>query len=274
MSVVVAALYHFAPIEDPAALRVPLLALCQAQQIKGTLLLAGEGINGTIAGSRAGIDAVLAFLRADERFCALEHKESLADEPPFGRLKIKLKKEIVTMGVPGVDPNHIKGTYVEAEEWNALISRPDVLLIDTRNDYEVDVGTFRHAVSPQTATFREFPEYVNQQLAGDKQRPIAMFCTGGIRCEKASAYLKDQGFENVFHLHGGILKYLETVPAENSLWDGECYVFDERIAVTHGLEQGQTVQCKACGHPVTAEQQQSPLWNPPLSCPHCADAGS
>lgn len=268
-SVVVAALYHFARVPDTAALQTALRDVCERAEVKGSLLIASEGINGTIAGSREGIDAVLSFLRADPRFSALEHKESTAGQMPFARMKIKLKREIVTMGVPGVDPEHLVGTYVEPQAWNALLADPDVLVIDTRNDYEVQVGSFRNAVSPETASFSEFPDYVARELRGQEQRPIAMFCTGGIRCEKASSYLRAQGFEQVYHLRGGILKYLETVPEAESLWDGECYVFDERIAVGHGLTQGQTRQCDACGHPVTAQEQASPDYDAGVSCPHC-----
>jgi UPF0176 protein len=243
--------------------------LCAQHGVYGTLLLASEGINGTIAGSRAGIDAVLSGLRADSRFATLTHKESFAAEMPFARLKIKLKQEIVTMGVPGVDPAQLVGSYVEPAEWNALLDDPEVLVLDTRNRYEIKIGSFRNAVSPETDSFREFPEYVARELRGQEQRPIAMFCTGGIRCEKATSYLRDQGFERVYHLRGGILKYLETVPEAESQWEGECYVFDERIAVRHGLVRGQTRQCDACGEPLTAAEQQSRDYEPGISCPKC-----
>jgi UPF0176 protein len=266
---VVAALYHFAAVPDFVELREPLHAVCAQAGVRGTLLLASEGINGTIAGTRAGIDAVLAHLRADPRFAALEHKESLADELPFGRLKIKLKNEIVTMGVPGIDPARIVGTYVEPQQWNALLANPDLLLIDTRNDYEVKVGTFENAVSPQTQSFREFPDYVERELRGQEQRPIAMFCTGGIRCEKATAYLRERGFEQVYHLRGGILKYLEQVAEADSLWNGECYVFDERVAVGHGLKPGQTRRCEACGDPLSIAEQASADFVPGVHCPNC-----
>lgn len=268
-AVVVAALYHFARLPDFAALRAPLRAVCAENGVRGTLLLASEGINGTIAGPRAGIDALLAHLRADPRFATLEHKESFAAQMPFERLKIKLKREIVTMGVPGVDPAHLVGSYVEPQDWNALISDPEVLVIDTRNRYEVKIGSFRNAVSPQTDSFREFPAYVARELRGQEQRRIAMMCTGGIRCEKASSYLREQGFEQVYHLRGGILKYLETVPEAESLWDGECYVFDERVAVGHGLKQGLTRQCDACGQPLTPQEQASADYEVGISCPAC-----
>lgn len=268
---VVAALYHFASHPDFAEKRAPLLALCEAQGIKGTLLLAEEGINGTIAGSREGIDAVLAFLRADPRFAALEHKESVSAEPPFPRLKIRLKQEIVTLGVPGIDPSREVGTYVEPEDWNALIADPEVVLIDTRNDYEVALGTFEGALDPMTETFREFPEYVARHLDPAKHRKVAMFCTGGIRCEKASAFMLKQGFEQVYHLKGGILNYLERVPADDSAWRGECFVFDERVTVDHALRPGQHVLCRGCGMPVSVEQQALPSFVAGVSCEHCHD---
>ena len=222
---VVAAVYKFVKLSDCVAMREPLLAQCDALGITGTLLLAEEGITGTIAGTRTGIDKLLAYLRSDLRLADLEHKESSADHPPFYRMKVKLKKEIVTMGVPGIDPAEQAGTYVKPEDWNALISDadgllPDILLIDTRNDYEVEVGTFKGAIDPRITTFREFPDYVKNNFDPKKQPRVAMFCTGGIRCEKASAYMLQQGFSEVYHLQGGILKYLENVPAEQSLWQG------------------------------------------------------
>ncbi len=268
-TIVVAALYKFVSLPDYQQLQPDLLAFCQAQAVKGTLLLAEEGINGTIAGSRAGIDAVLAYLQADARLADLEHKESYTDEAPFLRMKVKLKKEIVTMGVSGISPTLQAGTYVEAKDWNALISDPDVLLIDTRNQYEVDIGTFKNAINPQTTNFREFPDYVSQTLDPAKHKKVAMFCTGGIRCEKSTAYLKNQGFAEVYHLKGGILKYLEEVPKEESLWQGECFVFDQRVAVDHGLAEGSYEQCFACRHPVSEADKASPEYEPGVSCPHC-----
>lgn len=269
--IVVAALYHFARLPDYRELREPLLALCEQESIRGTILLAEEGINGTIAGSREGIDKVLAHIRADDRLAELEHKESFYDEMPFYRMKVKLKKEIVTMGVPDTDPANIVGTYLDAEEWNAMISDPDVVVIDTRNQYEVDIGTFKNAVSPETETFREFPEYVEKELADKKDKKIAMFCTGGIRCEKSTSYLKSQGFENVYHLKGGILKYLETVdPAEN-LWEGECFVFDNRVSVDKDLKKGIYDQCHACRRPISEEDMASEHYVKGVSCPHCID---
>ena len=270
--IVVAALYKFVSLPDFAEKKDPLLAYCLAQNIKGTLLLAQEGINGTIAGSRAAVDAVLSFLRTDPRLADLEHKESYTDIPPFDRMKVRLKKEIVPLGVPEVDPNQKVGTYVTPEEWNQLISDPEVVLIDTRNDYEVQIGTFQGACNPQTASFREFPDYVRQNLDPQKHKKVAMFCTGGIRCEKASSYMLEQGFEEVYHLKGGILKYLEAVPAEESLWSGECFVFDQRVAVRHGLELGSYDACVACGRPIADADKTSEKYEEGISCPHCFDS--
>ncbi|OYZ05380.1 MAG: hypothetical protein B7Y32_03610, partial [Methylophilales bacterium 16-45-7] len=253
-----AALYKFVSLPNYQALQAPILAMCNQHQIKGTLLLATEGINGTIAGAPEHIQAVLAALRQYPEFSDLEHKESYADTHPFYRMKVKLKKEIVTMGVPNIDPNQVVGTYVKPEDWNALISDPDVILLDTRNDYEVSIGTFHGAVDPKTTTFRQFPEYVAQNLDKNKHKKVAMFCTGCIRCEKASSFMKQQGFEEVYHLQGGILKYLETVPKELSMWEGECFVFDQRVAVKHGLEVGDYDQCYACRMPLSPEELKSP----------------
>lgn len=269
--IIVAALYKFAKLPDYRALQNPILACCEANGIKGTLLLAQEGINGTVAGSRADIDALLAFLRSDARLATLEHKESLTDEMPFYRMKVRLKKEIVTLGVPGIDPNEKVGTYVAPEDWNALISDPDVLVVDTRNDYEYDIGTFRGALDPKTTTFREFPAYVKQNLDPAKHKKVAMFCTGGIRCEKATAFMLEQGFEDVYHLQGGILKYLEKIPAEQSLWEGECFVFDQRVAVGHGLSVGQHDQCRSCRYPISPEDKASLKYQEGVSCPRCFD---
>jgi UPF0176 protein len=269
---VVAAIYKFVKLADCAALRAPLQAQCDALGITGTLLLAEEGINGTIAGTRSGIDQILAYLRSDPRLADLEHKESAADQPPFYRMKVKLKKEIVTMGVPGINPTELVGQYVKPEDWNALINDPDVLLIDTRNDYEVEVGTFKGAVDPRITTFREFPEYVKNNLDPQQKPRVAMFCTGGIRCEKASAYMLQQGFSEVYHLQGGILKYLENVPAEESLWQGECFVFDQRVAVGQGLAPGHYELCYGCSRPITAEEKASPKYQAGVSCPNCYDS--
>ncbi|WP_308363634.1 MULTISPECIES: rhodanese-related sulfurtransferase [unclassified Microbulbifer] len=267
--IVVCALYKFVTLDDFESLRQPLLERMLKHRVRGTLLLAREGVNGTVAGTREGIDALLAYLRNDPRLAELEYKESYTDTPPFLRSKVKLKREIVTMGVENIDPRRSVGTYVDPADWNALISDPEVLLIDTRNDYEVQVGTFEQAVNPQTTSFREFPEYVRENLDPEKHKKVAMFCTGGIRCEKSTAYLKEQGFEEVYHLRGGILKYLEEVPKEKSLWRGECFVFDERVTVNHDLQRGNYDQCNACRMPVTEEEKQSAQFEQGVSCPHC-----
>lgn len=269
--IVVAALYRFVTLTDYVALREPLHQTMLAHDVKGTLLLAEEGINGTVAGSRAGIAALLAWLRSDPRMAALEHKESYCDEQPFYRTKVKLKKEIVTLGVPGTDPNKTVGTYVKPQDWNALISDPEVLVIDTRNDYEVAIGSFKRAIDPKTASFREFPEYVKQHFDPAVHKKVAMFCTGGIRCEKASSYMLNEGFEEVYHLQGGILKYLEEVPAEQSLWQGDCFVFDNRVTVRHDLTEGEYELCHACRQPVSAAERASEHYSPGISCPHCWD---
>ncbi len=269
--IVVSALYKFAELDDFESLRKPLLKLMEEHQVKGTLLLAKEGINGTIAGDRKGTDALLAWLRSDRRLADIDAKESYEQAMPFYRSKVKLKKEIVTMGVESIDPKKIVGTYVKPQDWNALISDPDVMLIDTRNDYEVQIGGFKNAINPETDTFREFPQYVKDNLDPSKHKKVAMYCTGGIRCEKSTAYLKEQGFDEVFHLQGGVLKYLEEIPADESLWEGECFVFDNRVAVNHDLEKGQYDQCYACRYPITEEEKNSPQFEQGVSCPHCYD---
>ncbi|WP_374351541.1 rhodanese-related sulfurtransferase [Chitinimonas sp.] len=270
-SIVVAALYKFVTLEDYQALRQPLHDTMVQHGVKGTLLLAREGINGTVSASRAGIDGLLDWLKRDPRFHDLDHKESYCDSQPFYRTKVKLKQEIVTMGVPNVDPNEKVGHYVEPQDWNALIADPEVLLIDTRNDYEVAIGTFKGAIDPHTDSFREFPAYVQQHFDPAKHKKVAMFCTGGIRCEKASSYMLGAGFDEVYHLKGGILKYLETVPEEQSLWQGECFVFDNRVTVRHDLSQGDYQLCHACREPVSPEERQSPHYVAGISCPHCWD---
>ncbi|WP_430511728.1 rhodanese-related sulfurtransferase [Pannonibacter phragmitetus] len=232
----VAALYKFVPLEDFRDLRGQLLDLCQTHEICGSLLLAAEGINGTIAGTEENLRHVLGVIRQDPRLADLNHKESWAERKPFQRMKVRLKKEIVTLGVETVDPRKRVGSYVAPEDWNGLISSPDVLVIDTRNDYEFAFGTFEGAINPKTRSFREFPQWLKAQQALEGKPKVAMFCTGGIRCEKATSLLLDMGFEDVFHLDGGILNYLEKMPEEKSLWSGECFVFDERIAVDHNLK--------------------------------------
>jgi len=272
--VVVAALYRFAALPDFEALRDPLYQLMIEHEVRGTLLLAKEGINGTIAGSRQGIDRIMDWLKSDSRFADLEAKESYVDTPPFYRTKVKLKKEIVTMGVEGIDPNDIVGTYVEPADWNALIADPEVLVLDTRNKYEVDIGSFENAINPETESFRELPAYVERHLDPVKHKKVAMFCTGGIRCEKSTAFLKQQGVSEVYHLKGGILKYLEEVPETESKWRGECFVFDNRVAVNHQLEKGQYDQCHACRRPITEDDKQSPHYKKGVSCHHCYQSHS
>jgi UPF0176 protein len=270
----VAALYRFCRFEAFEELRAPLAAFCCARGIKGTLLLAREGINGTVAGSDEAILELVAWLEVIPELAGLELKYSRAAEMPFHRMKVRLKREIVTMGVEGIDPLEGTGAYVAPQDWNALIADPDTIVVDTRNDYEVSIGTFRGAVDPKTSSFREFPAWVEQHRDELEGRKVAMFCTGGIRCEKATAYVKSLGIDEVFHLKGGILKYLEEVPAEESLWEGECFVFDERVAVSHGLEQGSAVLCRACRHPLAPDEQASPQFQEGVSCPHCFEVRS
>jgi len=267
--IVVCALYKFVTLENFQSLRQPLHDVMETNQVRGTLLLANEGINGTIAGNRTGIDKVLTWLRTDNRLADIDTKESFTDTLPFNRTKVKLKKEIVTLGIEGIDPKRVVGTYVEPSNWNQLISDPEVILIDTRNDYEYQVGTFKNAINPNTESFREFPAYVSKHLDPEKHKKVAMFCTGGIRCEKSTAFLKEQGFEEVYHLKGGILKYLEKVPADETLWEGECFVFDERVTVNLQLEKGQYDQCNACRLPITEADKASPHYEKGVSCPHC-----
>lgn len=269
MPIRVAALYRFCRLPDFAGLRQPLQDLCDAHGIKGTLLLAHEGINGTVAGSDGAIDALVAWLQARPDFQGMELKFSRAATMPFHRMKVRLKKEIVTMGVTDIDPLSGAGAYVEPAAWNDLISDPDTVVVDTRNAYEVTLGTFRGAIDPKTSTFREFPDWVARNHNLLSGRKVAMFCTGGIRCEKATAYVRSLGIEEVYHLKGGILQYLEDVPAHESLWDGECFVFDERVSVRHGLETGEAALCRACRHPLTPAERASPAFEEGVSCPHC-----
>lgn len=267
----VAALYHFTRFDDAAALKEPLLSACEAHGIKGTLLLAREGINGTIAGLPEALEAVLAHIRALPGCAGLEVKHSHAPEMPFHRMKVRVKREIVTMGEPDIDPTLIVGTYVDPADWNALIADPETVVIDTRNDYEVAIGTFAGAIDPQTPTFRDFPGWFrahrDELLAG--KRRVAMFCTGGIRCEKSTAFLRSEGVEEVYHLKGGILKYLEQVPEDHSLWQGECFVFDERVSLGHGLAQGTFQLCRACRRPLDDEALAHPDYEDGVSCPAC-----
>ena len=265
----VAALYHFAPFPDPEALKTPLAKLACGLGVRGTLLLAHEGINGTIAGTREGIDAVIAHIRALPGCADLIWKESTAETMPFGRMKVRLKREIVTMGQPDIDPTAAVGRYVAPQDWNALIQDPDVAVIDTRNDYEVAIGTFRGAVDPGTRSFREFPQWWEANRAQFAGKRIAMFCTGGIRCEKSTNYLLGQGLNEVYHLKGGILKYLEDVPEAESLWQGQCFVFDDRVSVGHGLQPGGFGSCGACRRPVTPEDRAHPGFEEGVACPAC-----
>ena len=265
----VAALYHFTRFADPAALRAPLQEKCDALGITGSLLLAGEGINGTIAGTREGIDAILLYLRALPGCDTLEHKESTASLPPFPRMKVKVKKEIVTMGQPDVDPIARVGHYIEAKDWNDLICSPDVAVIDTRNDYEVGIGTFKGAIDPQTKSFRDFPKWWQDNKGRFHNKRIAMFCTGGIRCEKSTNYLLGQGVEEVYHLKGGILKYLEEVPEKDSMWEGDCFVFDARVSVGHSLKEGPHQLCYACRRPLLAEDRARPEYEHGVACHQC-----
>ncbi|SPH24108.1 hypothetical protein DEA8626_03157 [Defluviimonas aquaemixtae] len=269
--ITVAALYRFTPFPDPAVLRGPLLSVCEDAGVKGTLLLAREGVNGTIAGPRAGIDAVLAHIRALPGCAGLDWKESTATEMPFGRMKVRLKREIVTMGEPDVDPTGGAGHYVEPADWNELISARDVVVIDTRNDYEVAIGTFEGAVDPGTKSFREFPGWWRENAARFGNKRVAMFCTGGIRCEKSTNFLLKHGVKEVFHLKGGILKYLEEVPERESLWHGACFVFDQRVSVGHGLTSGGHAMCHACRRPLTDADRAHPAYEEGVCCPACAD---
>ena len=267
----VAALYKFVKLPNYKLLQKPIDDVCNDNGIKGTLLLASEGINGTVAGTEKGIRTLLSYLRSTQEFKDLLHKESWAEEMPFLRMKVRLKKEIVTMGVPGTDPNKIVGSYVKPEDWNALISDPDVILVDTRNDYEVEIGTFKGAVDPKTTNFRDFPDWVKSNKELLKKPKVAMFCTGGIRCEKSTAYMKEQGYDDVYHLEGGILKYLEEIPKTESMWEGECFVFDNRISVKHGLEEGSYDQCYGCRWPITDQDKASSKYIKGVCCPRCFD---
>ncbi len=270
-AVIVCALYRFTRFENYAEWREPLLEFLRENRIRGTLLLADEGINGTVAGPRESIDALKAFLGSRLGLSDIDYKESEADEQPFYRTKVKLKKEIVTMGVPGIDPLESAGTYVAPGDWNQLISDPSVVVIDTRNQYEVDIGTFEGALNPGTGSFREFPEFVEKNLDPEQHPRVAMFCTGGIRCEKSTAYLRERGFREVYHLQGGILRYLEEVPEEQSMWRGECFVFDNRVTVNHALLPGDYQLCGACRAPLSASDRRDSRFVRGVSCPHCHD---
>ena len=265
----ICALYKFTRLDDFEEIQGPLKIFLESLNIRGTLLLAKEGVNGTISGDNDSIMKSLDYLQKDERLVGLEYKFSYSEKPPFKRLKVKLKKEIVTLGVSDIDPIFSSGTYVKPADWNELINDPDVVLIDTRNNYEFEIGSFKGSINPNTETFREFPAYTKNNLEKYRDKKIAMFCTGGIRCEKSTAYLKSKGFENVFHLQGGILKYLEEVKEDESLWEGECFVFDDRVAVKHNLELGKYDQCHACRFPITDEDKEHPYYEKGASCPRC-----
>ena len=267
------AFYHFITLDNIKSLKTIIQDYCDNKSLKGTILLAQEGINGTISGKEDDILGFHKFIKKDQKFSNafknLEYKSSWSNENPFYRMKVRLKKEIVALGIPEVSPTIKVGKYVKPEDWNSLINDPDVILIDTRNNYEVDIGTFNNAINPKTTSFREFPQYVKNNLKSKENKKIAMFCTGGIRCEKASSYMIEKGFKEVYHLQGGILKYLEEVPKEKSLWQGECFVFDQRVAVTNELKEGQYSQCYACRHPLSPEEMKSSHYNEGISCSYC-----
>ena len=267
------AFYQFVSLKNIHQLQAFILKFCQKNSIKGTILLASEGINGTISGDEKKIQKFIEFIKEDSffknNFKNLEHKESWASENPFYRMKVRLKKEIVALGVDGISPTKKVGEYVNPEDWNKLINDPNTIVIDTRNNYEVDIGTFKNSINPETETFREFPSYVEKNLKDNKQKKVAMFCTGGIRCEKATSLMLNEGFEDVYHLKGGILKYLESIPKDKSLWQGEGFVFDQRVAVTHGLDEGQYDQCYACRHRLSPEELESNQYTKGISCPYC-----
>lgn len=269
--IVVMALYKFVKFPEFQEQRQGLVDFMDKWAIKGTLLLAAEGVNGTVAGPAKGIEALQQYLNGIPELAGFGHKESYTEEQPFYRTKVKLKKEIVTMGVEGIDPLQVVGSYVKPKDWNQLISDPDVVLVDTRNDYEVEVGTFKGALNPDTESFREFPAYIKQTLDPAKHKKVAMFCTGGIRCEKSTAYMKEQGFDEVYHLEGGILKYLEEVPEQESLWEGECFVFDNRVTVNHQLEAGEYELCHGCRKPLNQQDSLSPFYQKGVCCHQCHD---
>jgi UPF0176 protein len=272
--IIVAALYKFKSLTDTQALCIKLKNLTQSNNILGTLLIAEEGINGTVAGSREAIDALKLFFINENLFDDMEYKESSSDNNPFYRMKVKIKKEIVTLGKPEAKPSEIAGTYISAKDWNNLIQDPEVTVIDVRNDYEIEVGTFKNSINPKTSSFKEFPDFVSTHLDPKKHKKIAMSCTGGIRCEKASSFMKQQGFSEVYHLKGGILKYLEEIEPEKSLYHGECFVFDQRVSVSHGLNKGTHDLCHGCGMPLKAHEKESKYYQKGICCPKCIDERS
>ena len=271
--ILVAALYKFVEIDDLLSLQSNLYEICEKNNIMGTILIANEGINGTISGKNNEINQTISLLKSDKRFANIEIKYSSTDKQPFHRMKVRLKKEIVTIGLPEINPNEKVGTYVKPDDWNDLISDPNVVVIDTRNKYETKIGSFQNALDPETSSFREFPDWVKKFKSSKENanKKIAMFCTGGIRCEKASSLMKEEGFEDVYHLQGGILKYLETIDKENSLWNGECFVFDQRVCLTDELEVGSYKMCFACRMPITEEEMQNEKYIEGISCIYCYD---
>ena len=271
--ILVAALYKFVEIDDLLSLQSDLHEICEKNNIMGTILIANEGINGTISGKTNEINQTISLLKSDKRFANIEIKYSSTNKQPFHRMKVRLKKEIVTIGLPEINPNKKVGTYVKPEDWNDLISDPNVIVIDTRNKYETKIGSFQNALDPETSSFREFPDWVKKFKSSKENanKKIAMFCTGGIRCEKASSLMKEEGFEDVYHLQGGILKYLETIDKENSLWNGECFVFDQRVCLTDELEVGSYKMCFACRMPITEEEMQNEKYIEGISCIYCYD---
>ncbi len=270
----VATFYKFTTLEDFSSLQKPIESCCKDNDVRGIILLAREGINSTIAGPKEGVLRVLEFLKSDQRLADLAWKESSSPTQPFRKLRVRLKKEIVTMGVEGIDPARLVGTYVKPEEWNALINDPNVIVVDTRTDYEVEIGTFKNAVNPNIISFGELPQWLHENINNEEQPRVAMFCTGGIRCEKSTAYLKEANLDEVYHLEGGILKYLEQIPEEESLWEGQCFVFDERVSVGHGLEVGEYELCRACRFPINQDDKSSPHFLLGVSCPRCYDQTS
>lgn len=270
----IAAFYKFTVLDDIESLQKSIEDCCIEHEVKGIVLLANEGINSTIAGPRNGVLAVLGFLREYPQFVELSWKESTTTKQPFRKLRVRLKKEIVTMGVDGINPDRLVGTYVKPEKWNELISDPNVIVIDTRNDYEVEIGTFKDAINPDITSFGELPKWIEENIDIEEQPRVAMFCTGGIRCEKSTALLKEAGVNEVYHLEGGILKYLEKMEEELSLWDGQCFVFDERVSVGHGLEVGEYELCRACRFPICDKDKSSPHYREGISCPRCHDQTS
>jgi len=270
-SFLVASFYRFTPLDDLESLQEAVRTCCETNEVRGIVLLAAEGINATISGTREGVMAVIEFLRTDPRLEELDWKESTATQRPFRKMRVRLKKEIVTMGMPGVDPACLVGTYVKPEDWNDLINDPDVIVIDTRNDYEVEIGSFKDAVNPDIESFGQLPAWLDDRLDPSQHPRVAMFCTGGIRCEKSTALLRQAGIDEVYHLEGGILKYLEQVPENESLWQGQCFVFDERVSVGHGLEEGSYELCRGCRRPVSPQDRASEHFVEGVSCPWCHD---